>query len=255
MKRLNIAGRSSLVLAVLLAAPPRPEAQTPDSLPSPLRAQDVVRLARADRSEVAAAQASATAAAQRPNVVSALDDPMLSPSINHLPYSLDGFDRSITVEQQFPLSAVRRHRREEAEAGFDAAKANSNRTILDVQFDALTAFFMLYERRQLAQILEQQLSLARQVVSAANARYAGATGTQSEVLRAEVDVAQLEASSDALKGEIRAAEAMLNASLGHAANLPIPPLEIDLPSQLALNWDDLKTRLPSDLNWTRPEQR
>ena len=106
---------------------------------------------------------------------------MVAPSLDHLPYSLDGFERSVTVEQRFPLSPVLKHRKEQAEAGIRAAKADTSRTILDVQFDALAAFFMLYERRQSAQILEQQLSLTREVVAAANARYAGATGTQQLV--------------------------------------------------------------------------
>jgi outer membrane protein TolC len=53
---------------------------------------------------------------------------------------------------------------------------------------------------------------ARDVVSAANARYASGTAPQSDVLRAEVEVARLEALACARVGEVRGAEAVLNTS-------------------------------------------
>lgn len=46
--------------------------------------------------------------------MSALDDPMISPSLDHLPFMLGGADVSVTVEQQISLSGIRRHRRASA---------------------------------------------------------------------------------------------------------------------------------------------
>ncbi|MEY4581369.1 MAG: hypothetical protein RL701_6072, partial [Pseudomonadota bacterium] len=37
-------------------------------------------------------------------MVSALEDPMVSPSLDHLPFRLDGASVSLSVEQRFPLS-------------------------------------------------------------------------------------------------------------------------------------------------------
>jgi len=76
MRAVKILG---LVLIVALAT----TAHADVSLPSPLRAQDVVALARSRRAEIVAAKARARAASQRPAIVSALEDPALSFSVDH----------------------------------------------------------------------------------------------------------------------------------------------------------------------------
>jgi cobalt-zinc-cadmium efflux system outer membrane protein len=240
----HVRRRCSLTIVfAVVALSGRPQAQATDSLPSPLRVADVVRLVGDGRAEVSAARAAARAAAQRPAIASALEDPMLSPSIDHLPFMLAGADVSFTIEQRFPLSGVRSHRRQAAEAGVDRARADLARTSLDVTLEAVNAFFMLHERRQSAAVLDEQLALARQIVGAANARYAGATGPQSDVLRAEVEVARLEGLSGAARAEIRAAEAMLNVSLGREPDASIPPLAADPIAEPTPAWPVVKAAL------------
>ena len=231
------------IVCALLAFSGPAAAQTNDPLPSPLRVEDVLRLARDRRAEVTAAQAATRAATQRPAIASSLEDPMVAPSIDHLPFGLGGANVSFTIEQRFPLSGIRTHRRQAAEAGVDRAQAETARTTLDVSLEAVSAFFMLYERRRSAAVLDEQLALARQVVSAADARYAGGTGPQSDVLRAEVEVARLEGLSRAFRGEIRAAEGMLNASLGRDADAMVPPLAAEAPVQPAPAWPAVKAML------------
>jgi outer membrane protein TolC len=68
------------------------------------------------------------------------------------------------------------------------------------------------------------MAFAGDVVTAANARYSSGTAPQSDVLRAEVDVARLGALSRALVSDVRGAEAMLNASLARDPDQPVPPL-------------------------------
>ena len=231
---------TSATAVCLLAAGPalaQPPEQPSEPLPSPLRLEDVVRLARVGRAEILAARAGVRAAAERPAIAGALDDPMVSPSIDHLPSRFeDEADLSVTIEQRFPLSAVRTHRRQAAQAGVDRAQAEVERASLDVALEAAGAFFMLHQRRQMAVVLEEQLALARQVVGAANARYAGGTGPQSDVLRAEVEVARLEGSSLELRAATRAAEAMLNASLGRDAAEAVPPLAGDTGARPLPEW-------------------
>lgn len=198
-------------------------------LPDPLRLEDVPRIAREQRAEIAAAQARARAAEQRPAIVSALEDPMLSPAIDHYPYEMmEGggrrYDWSLVVEQRFPLSGILGHRRRSAEAEAARLRAETGRVALDVELDAVTAFFMLFERRRMADVLDRQLELARQFVTATAARYAGGTGSQADILRAEVEVARLDAARQALAAEARAAEAMLNAALNRPAEVPVPQL-------------------------------
>src|SRR5512145_1268863 len=173
---------------------------------------------------------------------------MLSPSLDHLPFMLEGADVSFTIEQQIPLSGIRGHRRAAALADVDRLRADTNRTTLDVGVQAANAFLMLQERRRTEALVAEQITFARDVVTAANARYSSGTAPQSDVLRAEVEVARLDAMTRALVGEVRAAEAMLNTSLALDADLPVPPLAPFSLTQPVPSWSDLKPALTS-----RPE--
>jgi len=199
-------------------------AQPSPVLPSPLDLADVVRIAGERRDEIEAARARARAGEARPAIVSALDDPMISPSLNHLPFSFDGADVNVTVSQAFPLSGVRGHRRTAAMADVDRLRAEASRTSLDVQVQAAAAWLMVQERRRTQALLAEQLAFARDVVTAANARYASGTAPQSDVLRAEVEVARMEALARSIVSDVRGAEAMLNASLAIEVDAPVPPL-------------------------------
>ena len=217
----------SLLLALLgaMALPiDGAHAQQTPPLPSPLSLPDVVRIAGERRDEIQAARARVRAGEARPAIASALADPMISPSLDHLPFTMDGADVSITIEQQIPLSGVRKHRRVSALADVDRLRADARRTALDVGIEAARAYLMLQERRRMAALLTEQIAFARDVVTAANARYASGTAPQSDVLRAEVEAARLGALTRALASEIRGAEAMLNAALALDADTPIPPL-------------------------------
>jgi outer membrane protein TolC len=145
-------------------------AQPVSLLPSPLSLGDVIRIASERRDEIAAARARSLAAEARPAIVSALEDPMISPSLDHLPFMWGGADVSVTIEQQIPLSGIRRHRRASALADVDRLRANVTRTTLDVGVQAANAFVMLQEQRRIAALVNEQIGFARDVVAAANAR-------------------------------------------------------------------------------------
>ena len=221
---------------------------TAQALPSPLGLADVIRAAGERRDEIEAARARMRAGETRPAIVSALDDPMVSPSLDHLPFSLGGADWSVALEQQIPLSGIRRNRRASALADIDRLRAEARRTTLDVTMQAAAAFLMLQERRRTQVLVTEQLAFARDLVTAANARYAGGTAPQSDVLRAEVEVARFEALARALVSEVRAAEAMLNASLALDTDRPVPPLAPVNLSQPVPQWSAIKAALTS-----RPE--
>jgi outer membrane protein, heavy metal efflux system len=200
-------------------------AQTVSPLPAPLRLSDVVRIASQRRDEIAAARARTQAAEQRPAIVSALDDPMISPSLDHLPFMWGGADVSVTIEQQIPVSGIRGHRRASAVADANRLRAEVNRMRLDVGVESANAF-----------------------LQAATARYGAGTAPQADVLRAEVEVARLETIAKALAGELRSAEAMLNTSLALAPDLPVPALTPIALTGPIPSWSDIKTGLT-----TRPE--
>lgn len=219
-------------------------AQELDTLPSPLRLEDVLHYGRSHRQEIVAARARARAAAEKPAIVSTLEDPMVMPSIDHLPFMLHGVDVSFMVEQRFPLSGVLGNRRRVAEADAHRIQAEAQRVEQDVLLDAARSFLMVRERRDMERVLGEQLVLARQLVSAAMARYRSGTGNQPEVLRAEIEVARLEGALRAIQSEIAAAEAMLNTSLGRSADAFVPPVEnMSLITAKPAPWNDLRDRV------------
>jgi outer membrane protein TolC len=217
-----------VLLIGLLAAPVSADVE----LPKPLGVQDVVKLARSRRAEIVAAKARARAAGERPAIVSALEDPIVSFSADHIPYSGMGLDWSATVQQSFPLSHVRRHRERGAQANARRQLAETDRVSLDVELDAAQAFWMLAESRATAEIVTQQHALADQLVKAAMARYSANMGTQSDVLRAQIEVARLDAEQKATAAEVRAAEAMLNTSIARDPAAPIPDLDVKVSDAL-----------------------
>lgn len=231
-----------LFVAILVTSRPA-VAQTEVALPSPLTLGHVIQMAGERRDEIQAAHARTRAGEARPAIVSALADPMISPSLDHLPFRLDGANVSVTIEQQFPLSGIRGHRRASALADIDRLRAEADRTTLDVRVQAANAFLMLQERRRTVALVAEQLTFARDVVTAANARYASGTAPQSDVLRAEVEVARLEAFARALTSEVRGAEAMLNTSLALDADLPVPPLVPVALAQPVPPWSLIKSAL------------
>ncbi len=237
-----------LTLAVVAATADRAVAQEAQPLPSPLSLSDVVRIASERRDEIEASRARVRAGEARPAIVSALSDPMISPSLDHKPFMMWGADVSVTIEQQIPLSGIRAHRRASALADVDRLRAEANRTTLDVGIDAANAYLMLQERRRTAALLNEQVAFARDVVNAANARYAAGTAPQSDVLRAEVEVARLGAIARALVGEVRGAEAMLNTSLARDPELPVPELALPVLTQPVPSWSALKSAVTA-----RPE--
>lgn len=215
--------RYVLLLVAILASP---AIANDTALPSPLKVTDVTAIARDSRSEIVAAKAKARAAAQRPAIVSALDEPVVNLSLDHLPFSLMGADGNVTIEQSFPLSRIRRHRESAAVAGARREVANAERVRQEVELDAERAFWMLAQMRAAAEIIDKQLALAKQLEQAALARYTANSGTQSDVLRAQTESARLAAEQRALAAEVRGAEAMLNTSLARDAAAPIPPLDV-----------------------------
>ncbi len=241
--------RIALILAVIATVgPTRAAAQTLRPPPSAISLADVIRLAGERRDEIEAARARARAAEARTTLVSALEDPMISPSLDHVPFMMEGSDRSIAIEQRVALSGIRGHRRASALADLDRVRAEVRRTELDVGVEAANAFLMLQLRRSTAALVTEQIAFARDVVSASNARYSSGVAPQSDVLRAEVEVARLEAFAKALVSEVRGAEAMLNTSLAQDADMPIPQLAPVTLAQPIPSWPAIKMVLTS-----RPE--
>jgi outer membrane protein, heavy metal efflux system len=219
-----------ICLVGCLVAPAIAAAQAGEALPEPLRAGDVARLAHLRRAEIAAARERAGAAAVRPRIVSALPDPMLMVFADHIPFSGMGADASGMFQVDFPLSRVLRHRGLGAQANARREATEVDRARLDVALEAVRAFYMLDERRRTLAILDDQLKLSRQLAEVTRAHYAAGHGNVAEALRVDSEVERLSAERAGVDAEVRAAEAMLNATIARDATLPVPALASALPA-------------------------
>lgn len=197
----------------------------------PEQALDLVgalRVARQYRAELKASSSRIEAARLRPVVVSALDDPVITPAIDHKPVDkMMRSDRSLSIEQSFPLSRIRSHKRSAAEANVGRVEGESRQVLLKVQFEVASAFFMLHERRRMVTILDKQVELVAQLVRMAASRHASGSGVQLDVLRLEAELARLRNRQALLQAQTRSAEAMCNAAMGVPTGNGIPPLDTD----------------------------
>lgn len=193
-----------------------------------LSLQQAFNIAREQRAEKRVAAARLDAARQRPAIVSSLEDPIISPSIDHKPIDpMMRSDRSITFEQSFPLSGIRSHRRRAAEADVERYQAEANKSALKIDTEVAQAFFMLNERRKTVQTVAPQIALAEKLVKVAAARHAIGAALQADVLRLEIEEARLRNRLAVVTADARAAEAMFNTALGRNADSPVAPLQID----------------------------
>jgi outer membrane protein, heavy metal efflux system len=200
----------------------------------PISLQQAMHLARQNRQEIVAASASASAARERARQSDALEDPMIMASIDHYPFermdsmaaqdSNGDFDWSLTLEQRFPLTRVRSYRRQAAEAAADRLLAQADTITLNVMQQAADSFLMLSETQRMISIVDNQIALARQMVSSAATQMRTGRGGQTDVLRAEVELARLEGRQRALQHQQQAAIAMFNSSLGQMPDAPVPKL-------------------------------
>lgn len=231
---------ATLTLSLILSLPSSVQAQELYPLPSPLTLDDVLTYGRTHRQEIVAARARARAAEQRPAIVSALEDPMVMPSVDHLPFMMSGADTSLMFEQRFPLSGVLGHRRRAAEADARKYSAEIDRVTQDILLDATRSFLMLNERREVARVLDEQIELARQFVGASSARYGAGTSEQPDVLRAEIEVARLEGAIRVIDAEVASSESMLNTSLGRPPDAVVPSLEASALTSEPQKWSEIK---------------
>ena len=156
----------SVAVLLMLAAPARAQRVR---LPDPLMLEHALQMAVMHRREVDAADARAAAASERPAIVSAPDDPMVTASIDHFPVEqLMGVDWTIMVQQTFPLGDVLGSRARGAQAEARRLLRDADRVARDVQAEAAMAFLELYLARALDGIVTEQIMVTEQLVAASH---------------------------------------------------------------------------------------
>ncbi|HEX6308004.1 MAG TPA: TolC family protein [Longimicrobiales bacterium] len=233
-----------------LAAPAPAQAQTAAAVPPVLRLEDAYREAQARNPMLQAAAAVTAAAATREASAGLPPDPMLQ--IGIMNFSVPGLETdmptsmapSIQAMQMLPLFGKLGLSERVAGQSTAIARAGAEEKWWEVRSRTAMAFYMIYEAdRQLA-VMRETLRLLEDFEQVAKAMYSAGEGRQSDVLRAGVEVARMDADIRRMEAMRAAAAARLNGVLDRPAETPVPSpefgqLPLDVPGADTLRaWAD-----------------
>jgi outer membrane protein TolC len=217
---------------------------------------DVYALARARNPMLRASAAMAEAAATREASAGLPPDPTLQVGVMN--FSLPEFNvdmpnsmaPSIQAMQMVPFPGKLGLSERIAEQSTEMARAGADETWWKVRSMAGTAFFGVYEIDRKLGIMRETLGLLKDFQQVAQAMYSAGTGRQSDVLRANVEVARMDAEIEKMVAMRKVASARLNAVLNRPAETPVPaaalpPLPLTTGDQATLrSWaEDSRPRL------------
>lgn len=121
-----------------------------------------------------------------------------------------------------------------AEQATTIAAADAEEAWWAVRSAAAMSFYEIWEADRQVTVMRATLEWLQSFATVARAMYASGEGSQSDVLRAGVEVARMEADIERMTAMRAAAAARLNAVLDRPADAPVPapvydPLPLDLP--------------------------
>ncbi|MCA9538233.1 MAG: TolC family protein [Myxococcales bacterium] len=215
---------STLLLFVILAAPPAEpafagaETLTLDAVVDFSRRHNPRLLAL--RQHLARARATAEATAPWP-------EPMLTLSASPLPVVTRNGPAwgSAMLSQPLPWLQSLDAAREAATADATQRAAQLDEAELEVAFAVRRAYHALHLARAEAAVIDEVRTLARRTIELAQARLAVDLARQTDVLRAQVELARLDNLALDLAAQQRTRRAELNTLLGRGPEAPLPPTE------------------------------
>lgn len=194
----------------------------------------VARKAISDNSAVRAAEARVEEARRRVSASATWPDPMLMLGVVNVTL---GSERSaahgtptgsdpmrmnmIGVGQTVPIPGKLRLARRIAEADVQAADAQLAAVRREIERRVAQAYYDVAFRTRALAIVERNAAVLSSLISASEARYASAGGSQVEVLNARVEATRLGETAAELIESRRAATARLNALLERGSDTPV----------------------------------
>src|SRR6516162_7880502 len=233
MKTLIAAG---IVATVLLS--PAGSGLSAEAVPG-ATVDDLLARIRKFNPEVAAAALDREAAVAKIYPAGALDDPMVNLSRDQ------GFRQTLfTASQDFPLWGKRDLRRGVAEANAAASAGREGSVTAELEEQTKVVFSQYYQAYQALRVTREIHALHRTVADSVRVRYAQGLGSQSDAIRAELELTRLEPELSALDRDEEAAKAKINALIGRPADAELaPPRELrKLPAAASLKLDALMAR-------------
>jgi len=208
--------------------------------PPELSLREVYDLALERNPMVQAALAAADATAARQPAAALPPDPEVRVGAMNL--SLPGLSAdmpgamapSIELMQMLPLPGKLRLNGEIARQSTAMALSEAGEVSWEVRARAAMAFYEVYKADRQIEVMEETLDWLRQFEQIATTMYSVGSGTQSDVLRAGVEVARMKADITRMRTMRTSAVARLNALLDRPATAPVasvvfPQLPASLP--------------------------
>jgi outer membrane protein TolC len=124
----------------------------------------------------------------------------------------------------------------------ESASLGAEETWWEVRASAAMAFYEIYEADERVRVMSETVRLLEDFRMVAQAMYAAGEGRQSDVLRANVEVARMDAEISRMRAMRLSAASRLNALLGREADVSVPSVELPpLPGELPPR-DELRFR-------------
>lgn len=241
-----------LLPVLVLLAPGRAQAPLPESKsPDPVLAA-LLREALAGHPDLQKADAAVRMDQERVPQAGVLPDPSLSLGIQN-----DGFNRievgrmetsfySVAFTQPFPWPGKRGLRKEVAALSVDVSEAARSRVRLGLEADVQRGYTALLLIRDQKALQVQQTLFLEQSEKLARTRYEVGQGSQSDLLRAQLERTRLQQATWALEAEEKTIIAALNRLRQHDPSDPIPTTArlAELPEPDLLTPGSVEARSP-----------
>jgi outer membrane protein, heavy metal efflux system len=219
--------RSIVMLSVLLALTSNAVAAQDSARQPDLTLHEVYELARERSLNVQAARAGAAAAAARESSAALPPDPQVQLGAMNLSLPSLSSDMpgamlpSIQLMQMIPTAGKLGLNGRIARQSTAIAESVADEAWWDVRARAAMQFYDIYQADRHLVVMEETLDWLRQFADIAATMYSVGSGTQSDVLRAGVEVARMEADVARMRAMRTSAAARLNALLDRPAATPI----------------------------------
>ena len=228
--RFSLARAATLGLALTAALTPGTQAQQGSD---PLSVNDVIAQAVAHSPRIIASRLGADSRRERGTIVSALPDPVLSLGLMNRPFDL-GSDQAMTMNQiqlaqRLPWSGKRSSASAREERLTAAADFDAEQVVVSVVERVRVLYYRIAHLDRAITVMEQTRRLLSDLHETALSQYEVGSGTQQDVLRAQVAQVRMEADISVTRQTRLAAAARLNGLLGRRPDGPIGALELPEP--------------------------
>ncbi len=216
--------------------------ETVDALPLSPTADDYLAVALSRNPGLKRARREAEAVGYEIAQVTSLPDPVLSfvPPTDDLTQTAAGqVDNSIGISQKIPFPTKLYARGQVASHTAAAAYEAYRGTLLQLMADVRQAYYMLYFADRATELTTKSRSLLRDFRSIALRKYEAGVVPQQDVLRAQVELANLENELVILRQRRRTASARLNSLMAYRVNSPLPPTDPIRPKTIEVELDAL----------------